>query len=456
MTTFHGTNQDVINVFFAAFGEPDYFDVKMVNAGLASLAQNRQAAYTGPAVEDLPNLSDADRQALLQVLAQPVNWPEFGFTADKTSIQAGDPVKFSWKVSDGVEGVYFWNGLAFEGVGGTDSRTVQPQKTSDYRLKVVARHGQEFISTPIQVVVTARSKPCIGVNVISNGDAARAAIAAGCKFISVTFNPDLARELKQQHPDVLVASRANFYKVHLPSLAEFRDKHGYALSTPGMIVYGVNENDQIGDGGQSGERPDEIRKRSEWDAQMWQVCKDAGVIFAGGGYAMGGPNIVVPVIRAAMKQYYAPLFNAGMWFNQHMYSGNDHSNTPIKTRIFNTTPFTVTWDGITATGRRTWWLEERPRFYLQWCGFDGDKSTFISDEIGVDNPGPFSDFGFTAQEVGAWCARWQAINSEPMPDGAHGAYKVIGGALFQSGDPGTWKAFEVNRYFDGIKAAGVW
>ncbi len=67
-TPFHGTNQEVINVFFAAFGEPDYFDVKMVNAGLAQLAQNREAAYTGPAVEDLPNLSDADRQALLSVL----------------------------------------------------------------------------------------------------------------------------------------------------------------------------------------------------------------------------------------------------------------------------------------------------------------------------------------------------------------------------------------------------
>ncbi len=67
-TPFRGTNQEVINVFFAAFGEPDYFDVKMVNAGLAQLAQNREAAYTGPAVEDLPNLSDADRQALLSVL----------------------------------------------------------------------------------------------------------------------------------------------------------------------------------------------------------------------------------------------------------------------------------------------------------------------------------------------------------------------------------------------------
>jgi GH25 family lysozyme M1 (1,4-beta-N-acetylmuramidase) len=66
-TRFTGSNQNVIDVFFLAFGVQDYWS-KLVAAGLDGLVNARTAPYVGPTVEDLPNLSDADRAALRRVL----------------------------------------------------------------------------------------------------------------------------------------------------------------------------------------------------------------------------------------------------------------------------------------------------------------------------------------------------------------------------------------------------
>jgi hypothetical protein len=298
--------------------------------------------------------------------------------------------------------------------------------------------------------VTAQTRTRMGVNIIGgNAQVIQSWLDAGCKRIHIAFNPDAAVKLHRNHPEVEVSHRALFYGGHLPSVQEFRDKHGYCLTEKGMKVFGVNENDQIGDGGQSGEAPDQIRQRAEWDAQMWQLCKDNGSTFVGGGYAMGTPNIVVASIRKAMRDYYAPLFNAGMLFNQHLYSGNDHSGIPIKTSIYSNVTNLVTWDGISVPVRQTWWLPERPRFYVAFCGFDGSKSAFECDETGVDNPGPFNDFGFTEVEKAAWAAEWCRRNSEPMPDGSQ--YHVNSGCLFADGDYNKWAAFA-----NSIKPPSIW
>lgn len=63
------TNQAMINVFFKAFGEPNYFEIAKA-AGLESMAvpdSNRNLMYSGPAIEDLP-LSEDQKQALLNAL----------------------------------------------------------------------------------------------------------------------------------------------------------------------------------------------------------------------------------------------------------------------------------------------------------------------------------------------------------------------------------------------------
>ncbi len=59
------SNQKMINAFYAAFGAASYWEV-VVRAGLANIANNRQALYTGPGIDDLP-LTDDEKDALKAV-----------------------------------------------------------------------------------------------------------------------------------------------------------------------------------------------------------------------------------------------------------------------------------------------------------------------------------------------------------------------------------------------------
>jgi hypothetical protein len=248
----------------------------------------------------------------------------------------------------------------------------------------------------------------------------------------------------------MIAARGNFNPGALPGDAHFLDKVGVAIQ-PGMIIYGVNEQDHI-----ENNTPDQIKKRAEFDAKWFAYCKARGAQYAGAGFAMGNPNIVVPEIRAALRTYYAPLVNAGMWFNQHTYSGDDHSGTPIKQRLWTVNANTITWDGITATTRQTWWLEERWRFYCAFCGFDPTKFKFISDETGVDdNPGSFQAHGYNDQEVATWCTQYVKLTSEPVWfNGKTYPSNFIGGALFQAGDDVKWAGYEVRGYYNILQQTG--
>jgi len=67
------TNQVMINAFSRAFGA-GYWDV-VLRAGLGSLADQRQAEYSGPAIQALTSLSAAEQAALGQVLAQILTGP---------------------------------------------------------------------------------------------------------------------------------------------------------------------------------------------------------------------------------------------------------------------------------------------------------------------------------------------------------------------------------------------
>lgn len=303
---------------------------------------------------------------------------------------------------------------------------------------------------PTPPPLPAQPSAGLGVNVIYSGDDARAAIAHGCPFVSVTFNAQLAWELKQAHPDLLVGARGNFWGGHLPSETEFLNFVGAAIR-PGVVVYGVNEGDHIGQ-----QTPDEIRRRAEFDAKWFAYCRQRGATYAGGGFSMGEPNIVRPEIRAALRQYYAPLVNSGMWFNQHTYSGDDHSGIPVKERIYRTQPYTISFDGVSVTARQTWWLEERWRFYCAFCGFNPTKFKFISDETGVDdNPGSFRDNGFSDAEVIAWCRQFVKLTGDPVwYDGKLYPSNYLGGALFQAGDDARWAGYEVRGYFDLLQQAG--
>lgn len=367
-----------------------------------------------------------------------------------TSITSGGSATLSWSNTDGANALYV-NGSAVNGPSG--NMIVTPNANTTYTL-IVKYPDVPNVTKSVAILVTSapvpvNTKPIVGMNVIFNGDDTRNAIARGCKFISCTFNPDLAWLMKQEHPDLLVGARGNFNKGALPSDAHFLDKVGAGIH-PGVIVYGVNEQDHI-----DNDTPEQIKKRAEFDAKWWKYCKDRGAIYAGGGFSMGNPNIMNASMRAALRQYYAPLVNAGMWFNQHTYGGNDGSGIPLRERIFKTATWPMTLDGVTFTMRQTWWLEERWRFYCAVCGFDPTKFKFISDETGVDdNPGGFPSHNYTDQEVVAWCKRYVQITSEPVfYNGAFYPSNFIGGALFQSGDDAKWAGFECRQYWPALQAA---
>jgi hypothetical protein len=61
------TNQQVLTLFSRAFLSPDYFDNYVTRAGLASIANNRLAMYTGLAIEDLP-LFQVEKEKLVAAL----------------------------------------------------------------------------------------------------------------------------------------------------------------------------------------------------------------------------------------------------------------------------------------------------------------------------------------------------------------------------------------------------
>jgi GH25 family lysozyme M1 (1,4-beta-N-acetylmuramidase) len=62
------TNQILINAFSHAFGTINYWQV-VQRAGLADIANARQAEYSGPAIAALTNLTDAEQAALQQQLS---------------------------------------------------------------------------------------------------------------------------------------------------------------------------------------------------------------------------------------------------------------------------------------------------------------------------------------------------------------------------------------------------
>lgn len=66
------TNQEMINVFARAFGSDAFWPV-VVRAGLSQMAMppgNRGKPFTGPAIEQLPNLTGAEKAALQAALAK--------------------------------------------------------------------------------------------------------------------------------------------------------------------------------------------------------------------------------------------------------------------------------------------------------------------------------------------------------------------------------------------------
>lgn len=61
------TNQMMINAFAKVFGADVYWG-KIQGAGITDIAKDRKAPYTGPAIADLPTLTNREKSVLISVL----------------------------------------------------------------------------------------------------------------------------------------------------------------------------------------------------------------------------------------------------------------------------------------------------------------------------------------------------------------------------------------------------
>jgi hypothetical protein len=205
------------------------------------------------------------------------------------------------------------------------------------------------------------------------------ALSIGLPGVCIKFNPAQAKDLVPRFPGRLVIVEPYMVGGET-SIGYWMDRTELGSLPPGTVVTGCNEEDH----GHPSGTPRGIQTRSEFDYAAWGECKKRGLIYAGGGWALGGPNVVDPAIVQAMRNYYAPLVNGGMWLNQHSYMGKDGSTTdqPLMGRFAHKYP--VTLGGKTFTISQAWWTALRLKFYTAICGMDPRKANFIATEGGIE------------------------------------------------------------------------
>jgi hypothetical protein len=287
----------------------------------------------------------------------------------------------------------------------------------------------------------------VGVSVIFQREAAMNAAQAGCRFFCIIANAELGSAIKDAYPDATVIVRP-YVDVHgaLPPIDYVLGKMNGA-SDPRLIYTGLNEAEQVG------QDPNGIRLRSGFDVEMAKRVRANGGTYAAGSFSVGTPDITSQAVCDAMRQYYAPHFNAGeFWWDQHLYS-------PNPAHIYREDTQTPVWNGVPQVIAEHEWFETRWRFFYRRCGFDPNSpSRIVSSETGLDQGGigGFPAHNQTGTDVVNWCKRFLQISALPiMVDGVEYPSPFVGGAIFTSGDPVNWAGYDMARYLPDL-GAQVW
>jgi hypothetical protein len=88
---------------------------------------------------------------------------DFNLRADSPTLAQGQCTAIRWNVNN-VEAVYFFDGQAYRGVAGNDSRSVCPAATTTYRLRVQLNDGS-IVEQAITVAVVGQPPPSISFTV---------------------------------------------------------------------------------------------------------------------------------------------------------------------------------------------------------------------------------------------------------------------------------------------------
>jgi hypothetical protein len=287
----------------------------------------------------------------------------------------------------------------------------------------------------------------IGIMVVYNRDAANAAAKAGCRLFCISGNPQLASEIKDAYPDAIVVARPYLnIRGALPSF-EYALNQLNGARDPRLIYVGLNESEQVG------VDVDSIRIRAWFDTQMATRIKAiSGATYAAGSFPTGCPDITNQAICDAIRQYYAPSFNSGLfWWDQHTYS-------PNMKHIYREDVQTPSWNGQRQVVVEHEWYETRWHFLYTRCGFDPQSgSRIVSCETGMHEGGigGFTAHSATDQDVIAWAQRYQQITGLPICIGnLQYSSPFVGGTIFQIGDP-AWAGYDMTRYFGALQQQ-VW
>jgi len=304
------------------------------------------------------------------------------------------------------------------------------------------------------------------------------AYQAGIRSFLIMEGLLAAVEFKQKHPDAVVMYRRFLpHGSGIPSVDLFSGEtkmgNGVVFVSPlnecGSYCYGS---------------PGEIEQRAKFDVAMGERCKTHGTLYAAGGFSMGTPDFTNPAICDAMRRFYAPAYNAGIFaLNMHLYSPNmgwifgrnkainltDLVRNPLDENGVLRLPVgrdghiaTVDYGGDRAIGEgdQRIWFERRWEFLFTKCGFDPDPRLLgiYCDETGVDEGGVG---GFPAHqagnsEVNAWCREFIKVNSLPLTiNGVTNSSPLRGAAIFQAGEKKNWTGYNVEHWFGEIANANA-
>lgn len=296
--------------------------------------------------------------------------------------------------------------------------------------------GDHFVGGLVPVAATPMQ---LGLSVVYSEDAARQAAQLGCRFFSIINNIDMAIRLKDSYPDATIIVRPGIdVRGALPGIDYLLSRLGGAKDSR-LIYSGINEADQIGQGASN------MSVRSSFDAEMARRIKAiSGATYAAGSFSMGTPDFTSTSLCSAVQKYYAPYYNAGLfWIDHHLYSPNTG-------HIYRNDTQTINWNGTVQTVVEHEWYETRWHFFFRRCGFDPNStSRIISSETGVDegSVGGFAAHSCNSQDVLNWCNRFLEIQAAPIKVGdTDYASPFAGGAIFQVGDPTGWAGYDMTRY----------
>lgn len=430
------------------------------------------------------------------------------FTATPAAIVAGQTATLAWKDTDGASAVY----LDGAGVASPGGKPVTPTTTTTYTLTVT--YPEATIERKVTVTVTPVTDPLpndwvtpvIGLNNVKDGKLGADSLANGCPSISTTFNPQAGGEFAAAYKDIHVAIRGLDPGGYVPTVDQWWGQRWQGIDYSGgarkwpVVMLGLNENDQIGDDAAS------IRARVAFDKAALAKCKAEGakrgltVRYAGGGFAVGGPNVLDRGIAEAMHGYGELLRDPDFFFNRHTYAADDHGADPSVRAVArrSSVPFTTPREfldlfeserqpRLTVTGTRdlpftndvadwdvdclnesgTWVRRRLKTFRVDWtirryaldaaiCGWPLGRQWCVSDEGGLDigsvgglNACPGVDDNYIVRLF----RRLVEIFSWPVTiDGV--AYKspMLWMNIFQSGDWDRWQGYDIRRWFALLKS----